>query len=738
MTLHLGAVNLDRALEQISKAGNVKWEVSPALRNEVIFLHVDDVPLEQLRTRLANLVGAEWQASGDTWFLSRTNAADQRLRQAETQARAARIKSEVDRIVTENRKLPTFDEGEATRITTQFQSAAENMQRGGNWRRFVELSQQLPGGRAIAELVAFMNPADLAAMPPNSRRVFAARPTRMQTPLTGNVMAIAQEMVRGQRVLAQSATANFGPMGMMIANGGNSGPMPTGDPVNVLLVAQRVGSGETISVTMTAVNAQGQALATGNLTLGIPPEARAEVPEAFREGKTISLTQASKDLLAMLRAGFRGGNTVFAGGRGNSTTITVAGRTTASGSDANAAQANPAPQNTDLRAKLLRPDLHEPLNFFVAEGLKAVAQAHERNVIALVPDYAFSSLAGLFQASGDVKTDAFVRAALQEDMVITEGDGWITFQPRDVLGARDRIDRAALAKLLSALNRSLAPRLDDLAEYFASAPLEGGGRGGFGGFGATTIETGYLLGTQPGSTFQEMMQIFGHDRDAYRFYGRLSGSQRTALKSGQPIPFNMLTAGQREVAERMIFWSFDGPMLRQANGNDSRNMAMMRFGGAAFGFGSNPAEERTTLLANGIPGNATISMTVDSDPAVLARVRGGRSTMLSLQALAMNRLALEGGMPPAGGFRVEGTPYDEFMVIQENEYELNFNLGPIYVMSRELEDPQIPGANFVAYNQLPVPFRNRVDREMREARERMARAGNRMGGPGGGPRPAIP
>lgn len=732
------AMPVDRVVAQLAELSGERLDASGTLKGEIVFLSVKDQSVTKIKAQLAQALDAEWRQEGDHWYLARSGVTEQRQKQKEIEARAARLKTELMKQVAENAKLAAFDAAEAQRLTEQFQTAMTNMQTAGpgGWRKFLELANQLPGGRTIISVVSNMNINDLAAIPAGGRRVFAVSPTRMQGQLPNGTMRLAQKMVNDQLVMEQTASQAFGDMASVMLNGGRQGPAPAGDVTNVLLIATRFGGGDTINLTLVAANQAGLALTSGNMTLGIPADpTTTPEPKLLGEGKPVTLRPESKELLALLRQPPRGGNVFFSGGGGNMTvTATATGSSLSGGAASPANSSAPVVLSDALRAKLQRPDQWDPMWFFVSDALKSIGAQHGRSVIAVLPDTAFQSLVNPL-GQPDPKTDGVITALKNGDMEFKDEDGWVVATPKSPTAARDRVDRVAFARLLAAMQRNPVLSLDELADYFATAPSAGG-------FGFQGFETGFAMVLSGGGSFQEMMQTFGRDRDALRFYGRLTMPQRNALKSGGQMAIAGLSPAQREAADRLIFWSFDGPQKQQPNqgrGGGPQSMMQIRVGPGGGGmFGSqDPSNERTTLLPTGLPGNGVITMKGTTEQAVMARQKGGKATLLSIFQLAANRAALQGGAGGPGGFRMEGTQYDEYQIAGQMNYDLTFTVGPGYTLTRNLEDPLLdPSAKFMAYDQLPVPFRNAVTQAMQRFQQGGGPMGGvRINGGPGGPRP---
>lgn len=229
--------------------------------------------------------------------------------------------------------------------------------------------------------------------------------------------------------------------------------------------------------------------------------------------------------------------------------------------------------------------------------------------------------------------------------------------------------------------------------------------------------------------------MLGGGRDGLRFYGRLSGNQRSTLKSGGGLSIGALSAKQREAAHQMIFWSMDGPRMARPSEPISveRAVTFSMNGGGSFNMfgGMDPASERTNLLASGMPASGMITMRGRTEEAVLMKEPGEGPTVKSLFQLAAER---------SGAFDTDSAASKDaqYQIMSQANYTLTFTLMPNYTLSRQLQDPlKDPNGKYVGWDQLPVPFRNQVARMAQEfGREEGGMRVERGRATGGGnPRP---
>ncbi|MBL8059655.1 MAG: hypothetical protein JNK63_02940 [Chthonomonas sp.] len=721
-------VTAENLVKELAKQSGEDLKASATVEKEILFLSVNGKPVEEVKARLAAAMGAEWKKEGDTWYLTRTGILAQQQKNKEIAARADRLRAELAKQVEAHAKLAAFDNDEANRLTNEFQTATEAAQSGrdpNSWRKVMELANQLPGARAIISLVAKMDMNALASIPAGGRQVFATNPTQMQLALPGGTVQLAQRMAADQAVFTQVAGSRLGQMGTMITGGGNQGTAPTGPATRALLIATRFGNGDGISMTFVAINAQGQALTTSNFSLGaaramLRAMAPATAQEPAVESKPVTLRPESKELLSLLQQslGRNGGNFMFASGGGEAVAVS---RIAVAGAPAGAAP-TPVKLSDGLRAKIMRPDVYDPMSFFVADSLKSISTGHKRDVLAVLPDAVFQTLI-MPLGNGEPKTNMVLDALRNGDMEITDENGWVTILPMSPVAAREAVDREALARLLAVINRDPVVSLDDLANYFATAPA-------MTGFGFLTFESGYPAIIGGGNSMQGAMQMFGGGRDGLRFFGRLSSNQRSTLRNGGSLSIGSLSPKQREAAHQMTFWSMDGPRLARPNQPRMMQEMTISVGGGGFSMfgGMDPASERTNLLASGLPSAGAITMPGRTEEAVVVKEPGEGPSIKSLFQLAAER---------SGAFDSGSSESKEaqYQLMNQMSYSLTFTYAPNYTLSRQLQDPRKdPNGKFVAWDQLPVPFRNQISRMAQEFGQQEGPIRMREGrGPGGGP-----
>ena len=716
-------MSAEALVKELAKQSGQDLRASATVQSEVLFMSVHDKPLEDVKARLANAMGAEWKKEGDTWFLTRSGVLAQQQKNKEIADRAERLRAELAKQIEAQAKLAAFDATEANRLAQEFQTAIEAARNGrdpNNWRRVMGLADQLPGTRAIITLLARMDMKSLAAIPAGARLVFSTNPTQMQTALPSGTVQLAQKMSADQEIMNQFGGSRGGMMGPFGRPQGD-GALPTGPATRAMLVATRFGNGEGINLNFAAINADGKAITTSNFSLGESRERffedeQAESDKTDTESKPVTLRPESKELLSLLQQslGRGGGNFMVSGDGGESVMVA---RTVIAGSP-EGTKNTPAKLSDSLRAKIMRPDVYDPMSFFVADALKSVSSGHGRDIVAVLPDEVFQNLVTPLSGK-EPRTKAVLDALRSSELLVDDAEGWLTIVPRAPVTARESVDREAFSKLLAAIDRSPVVRLDDLANYYATAPAHGG-------FGFLSFESGYpnIIGGR--GAFDGVMDMFGGGRDGLRFYGRLTGNQRNTLKNGGRLSLGSLSPDQREYDFQTIFWSMDGPRLARPQQPGRMQELTVAFGGGGFSMfgGMDPASERTNILASGLPGGGMISMRGRPEQAVLVKEPGSGPSAKSLMQLAAER---------SGAFEMDGGGASKealYQLMSQTNYTLTFNLIPNYTLSRSLKDPQMdPNGKYFLWEQLPVAFRNEIAKMAESfAREERAASQSARGG----------
>src|SRR5262249_12776723 len=85
------AMPAERLLSDLSKRTGVRLECAPEVRDDVVLLDVNQVPLVQVMDRIAEATDARWRRTGTTWRLERPEQIVEEEQKREVHARATVI-----------------------------------------------------------------------------------------------------------------------------------------------------------------------------------------------------------------------------------------------------------------------------------------------------------------------------------------------------------------------------------------------------------------------------------------------------------------------------------------------------------------------------------------------------------------------------------------------------------------------------------------------------------------------
>lgn len=760
VSLDIPPSRLPEALKAIESRTGVSLLAGTPLANEVVMIRVRDVPLADVMNRLAETVGAEWQREGAGYRLSRSVAQEQRDARAAAQARQRAIQKAIDAALAELRRRPRLDEATVRDMMGELPwpdrpTAPPGGGRGAGERLVprIDLRGALvatPGGRAAAQIASLIGAGELARIEPGQRVVYSTRPTPMQRPLVGAALGIVQRMIEEERVFQEvtldMVRSRFPAIDDAMSRGGRSRNEPSGPIAKVLFIVTpgraegRPGRGAfrapwQMPVEIVALDAQGRQV-TRNLGLLEISEDEA-APTGDAGGEPIAFSDEAKAWARAIQFGSRRpGGGPFGGGP----IAEVVGAVFSFGPED---QDDSALKVADrLRQAMADPLQNEPLAFYV--GPAFLAAAGDENLIASLPDDLLTSLAPAVNA-GITTGNLLARAASEWNLDVRREGGWMLVAPENRTAARfARIDRAALAAVLSVVSQGRNLSLDELAAYAARRPR-----------GATSWDLALWRILNPVSAGTQASQLFGN-YEALRLWGLLDTGARQTLLRGQALSLTAIGGPLRAHIDDLVWNSWDGPR-QMASGAPATGAASSvsvaavappgRRGGpmGAMMFAN---VERTELLPNGIPQGATLRLRVAADPAgaVWAQHSSGQGRILSLGELAFQRARERNpGLLPGPD---RGPRFDLYQPAKSTIYVFELSLAPNVNMVRALNDYQLdPSARPGSYDALPGSIRDRVEeiasgirRGVEEGQSRLEEMGIDLGrrpgrGRGGGGQP---
>jgi hypothetical protein len=713
-----------RLFEALSKACGTSLVASGSVANDVLALRLHGVTVNEAMAKIAQTVHGEWRNEGSGWVLYRGSnyaAADER---AEIGAKIADFRSSLANTIKEQQAAGQFNDNAAKKLVDAQKKLNDQVSQAANGGvvtfkgDMTNVASLTPSARAIAGILSRMNDKQIASLLSGKRNVFSLTPTRMQMAMPNGSNQIVRQFVRDAQIYREVSQRNAPPQNenrRVIINGFGADEAGDGDfSLGVgyaLLINQPSFGGSNVSVSLIVADPNGKTLASGQFFVG-PPSNRqaAQTAPQSAEEKSIELSDLSKELakaLARISGGMSGGRTVMklavAVGSSGASTFKVSG----------GGLAKSPPISDELRAKLLQPDLYDPMSFAPGEALTSAAKIKNENLVAYLPDSAFVQLSQLV-ANGGVTPGAFIQGArTQANLDITDANGWLLVSPKAPSTARARlVNRKALASTLKLIDSKAFLSLDDWATFAMAQEKEPR---------MLEIDDSYLRLINASAAEEGLSQFsYNGGWQMLRFYGSLSTGQRQTMQQRGRISLNTLSQFQSAIITDQIFNSFDGPMISQPNPEPGQRTRTFTFGG-----GDSIPNERTIVLPNGLPRDGFLEINMDTSDAVQAtspEISGG--AFLTAESLAFERLRLE--RPELATFG-QNTQYDKFRLATKRTVSFQFHLTPQVSFARELEDNTPSNRPYAPFEQLPSRFRDRVEQQLAQLRKSW---GN--GGGGGG------
>lgn len=736
ISVDIPASRASAAFAVLSKAAGVTLEPAGNLRDEVFVVSAHDQTVDDIMKRIAQAESGKWVLQGGGYLLTRESSTTVEQERAEIRARAEAISKAIAKLSASVGNQAPFSKTDAQKLTDEAKRLTDKIADGSfnGQINLASATQKTPASRAIAKLLAGLDPAKLAAIGPNQRVVFSTNPTMMQKSFGNGGYRAFTDFVNEQILYTQTYNANQPPQDgnsrMVIVNGFGTPTMGNGDPklglgVGLLIVQRR--SDLTLSIDLIAADTNYENLASGSYALQLPRPDVAKIEAGSEEALKIS--EESKEMAKAIGTGAGSAGApgkpmmvrAFSSGGGGDFTVSTAD----TGSDSN------IKISAGLRAKVLNPEKYEPLSFVPGEAMLALGRQSNKNIVALLPDYCFGSLTRQF-ANEVTPSQLLASLAPTHSLVAQQDESWIVVSPGMPYSGRARtISRSALGNLLRTLDKTGTLRLDDVCN-FAGATNKVPGLNDF--------DTLYPRLINDSATNRQIMPLAMGSFSLYKFYGSLSSGQRQAVGSGQQIPFSSFSSQQLDLIADMLYNSPQGPNIQQdqpqgANQSVTTTLSVFSASPGAqgmpmfFGGGNSAKTERTIVVPNGVNNDGFIVGTAKSQPITQAfNSQSGSSSFLDASNLAFSK----GG---AGQNQLAGyTPpqYDKYRMAQQMNISFRFMFSPRVSMSRSLSDVTFdssvqPGP----YESLPADFRQQVD----QLAQQMQRAFDKIPGRGQGAPP---
>lgn len=343
---------------------------------------------------------------------------------------------------------------------------------------------------------------------------------------------------------------------------------------------------------------------------------------------------------------------------------------------------------------------HDPLALLPSDPLIAVANAKGKPLVALVPD----SLSDFLD-----ETEQDVERSLQDadsDLSLTVDGGWIEISPSDRAAAsEDRIDRRAFADLLAVAQKKGVPNLDDLADFASKVPRHDGGMAW--SFMRETIPEMRMLG-------EPMI-----NRIAARTWAALDPARRQALQNGGVIPLAALPEDLLGDLAQLLY---------------SGDLDLKRAGTKNSDFGV----DATEALPRGIPRDAFITVTAQSEPCVCASLFRPSDVEIGI-VLTPRKLADMLWRHEIGIDELDPAALKSLQALRvgvRTTYDFAFHFGPDWECDARLQDDRFTvSGQRATLSTLPADFQAAVQADLEARRKRYKKVREDSPNSGGGSPP---
>jgi hypothetical protein len=751
VTFRSAATGAKTFLEALSKAVGVPLLTSPQTADEVLMADVRDVPFSVLREKIAEAASAEWQKEGDGYRLIRSQALQNQQERADLNRRAGLLRAEQARLAAELSKIEKLSPDEIQKAAQEQRRQQEELLRAiesGGRPPVLRPNQNVlnadPANRLLMRILSVMDADDLARIAPHSRYVYASLPTRMQKRMPPAADRFLSEFVAQHRAWMAGAPPTPSTGGLSLTTGTQANMQ--GGLGKVLVILSRNQFGGELLAELRVADQAGNIVAQDSrmLRAGEPAirgaQARASETAPAVQEDPIPLTQEAREHAAFLaQSPSRDGlfvDVAAPAGRAAPGRMTVAVTAEAAPIGAASGAANRLEVSAAWRAKVLRPDLHDPQAFAASELFLGAARARGKQIVASLPD---AALIPLCQRALQPFTPAqlFDLAKTNLGIAVREEGDWMVLRPDFPAEARAvRVNRAMLGRLLTSIQNDSRLTLDNLSRYALSrtnpTPQPA--------FDGRLV---YLLFPQ---AFRDFSQANVNWR-MLQLYAVLSPAQRKLLGDGSVLSLGQLSPQQAALVHGLVYHDMMGPFYRrpqppgQERRVESRTLIRAAESGQFFSFASPMSatlmDERTEFLPMGVPPQGTLGVAVQIQEAVLASRRDGSAEPRFFSADAYGMYAGLSQNVVVSGPNPSGIPqYDTFRMGVMQTLDFHFQLTELASMDRQLRDTWIePGAREVPFAALPDGFRQAAEAAMARMKDRGQIT---IGGPGRQARPPSP
>jgi hypothetical protein len=692
---------LERVLAELSKASGIQLVPGAGIKDELLLVSVQDVPLDLLMNRVAETISCQWTRDGAIFRLSRTAAAEKALKAEERASRLAEIEKELEGVKAAAGSLGAFDKIEAQALATR---AGNLLKRAGGadpdwYTEASKAAEKGPMGRLYARVMASFPSEELLHVTPGSRVVFSTAPNKLQRLLAGSHAKAMDQFIQEQEVYVSAARPIFkSDVDETLRPNYNLSIIDprsaTKLPLKLLLVCKSEATGAgAVSMELLVADAEGKVVGRhqGRIrsTFGVMSGPALKDPVTVGTAK-LQLPPRTSELLDHIRP--------------------VSGRN------------NPPSALEEARQAFLNPTRIDPLELVVGDGVLAAAKALHLNVVLQPHDALF--MATLSQlATGELTAEAFFpRMEVLGQMKMERKDNWLLALPKRPVTAKAlQLNRRIFGVLMERYKKEGRLSLDNMARF--------------------AFEHGHepmLFSFISMFMFPDQHESVLESWHLHRFYASLTPEQRAAVAQGndsRPEPFGDGSKGKRlklgQLGQRQV------ELLADLIYSVRLSMTYKHDYKAGVNSAETLASDVTEAFPQGLPPDGELSIALVTEPAFFASVSkpgpgAGQPRPMSVHELAWLTFTPE--RPDLFPWAAQMPVYDQFQPGKSLLWHFDFVLSEWVSTSKSLRDNELDASVPKAkLSELPEPFRSDLTNRIEALRK--AHAKSKPGGTIGGKPP---
>lgn len=540
-------------------------------------------------------------------------------------------------------------------------------------------------GRVVDAVLDALPAGTLGGLGSRERVVFSTNPTARQR-------ALPSAALRG---------LDFTPLARIEAPiMGDATTPPPGRPVVANLVLQTLDAGSRLFASFATADAAGRVVGVANETLYAYSATETVAPKLPQPKAALSFSDVERRRAAALQPldGY-----LQSIGRGGEENETGDYSTLYSSTDL-------VGEKVSARVpELLKPETEEPLALVAGPVLTRFAEAEGTSLVADIPDSAFLALRPLVDERAASADRVALTAQTNGGLEVAVANGWTLLRPKRPIEARAaRLDRVALGTALRTLANAGGLNLDAQAAYAMAQPIVEPTESFEGAvFGAVDPSYGRRIALSSPSGQRLVLRL-------YRALGPTA--------SGTVRPVGSLPGRVRDLLDELVYQSVSGPLRSFSYGN-AKGRGTFLYPGGLYTSPWTMGMERTDYWPNGVPGDAVLRVAENVVPATFGMAPNGSRPLIQENSMGYS-ISRHGNEPPV----VATTLPRLAQYARGTMRTLSFTLSgaPGATLTRSLReewlDPKLPA---IAYGDLPVDLRQRIDSLEEQARRAADNSGPR-------------